>query len=412
MDYKEPNVDEKESNMIKVNKKYLKHDLPKYLMKYDRKTWSAEIDKLKCVVKLDASPGVPYMLIGNTNKKVMDFLGDELNEIILDRVEARFKYYDDVRADRFTRIDLIQAGLYDPVRVFVKNEPHKRAKIAAGRNRLIMSVSIVDKMIEMLTSRHLHKLEIANWKTIPSKPGIGFTREMNDAVYNSVMECDNMAFADISGWDWSCKPWLIFACCEGKIDLCNDPSDDWIQLVRMEAMLEVQSIYQFSDGTLVRPNFRGVVNSGKFKTSRDNSWMRKYLATLIGAEDAIAAGDDTVESFVENAADKYAEYGWELKDYQKVVDGFEFCSRWYDDKGSFPLNANKMIMNLLHTKPSDWLEYEMLMLQFVDQMGDHPEFPEILELIFSVGFCPESDGDSKENQQQHVNSDEENKGCG
>jgi len=255
-----------------------------------------------------------------------------------------------------------------------------------------MSVSLADKMIEMLLSKHLHQLEIQNWDIIPSKPGIGFTREMNAKVYNSVKSKPNMMYADISGWDWSCKPWLMEACAEGKIRLCNNPSDVWTKLVRLEPIIESESIYQFSDGLLVCPIYRGIVNSGKFKTSRDNSWMRVFLATLVGSKHVIAAGDDTVEQFVVYAADEYRKYGWELKDYQPVVDGFEFCSHWYDCNGTYPINVDKMLMNLLHTRPKTWFEYNMYMIQFTDELQDHPLFPLIMEILERVDYRPEQDG--------------------
>jgi hypothetical protein len=253
-----------------------------------------------------------------------------------------------------------------------------------------MSVSIVDKIIEMLLSRHLHKLEISNWMNIPSKPGIGFTDEMNKEVYDQVMAMGNMAYADISGWDWSCKQWLLELCARGKIALCDNPSADWIHLVSVEPILEGSSVYQFSDGTLVAPDYEGIVNSGKYKTSRDNSWMRVALAMYLGADNVLAAGDDTVESFIENAKSKYAALGWGLKDYLKVGEGFEFCSRWYTEKGSYPLNIEKTLMNLLHAKISSWIDLEMHLLQFVDQTFHHPDFGLVMKHLETIGFSTQS----------------------
>ncbi len=345
---------------------------------------------LKDHIKLDASPGVPFVQIGNTNGRVFDLMGDDFDEMVLDRIESRLYYYDEI--SEMSREQRIELSLCDPVRVFVKDEPHKVSKLLEGRVRLIMSVSLADKMIEMLLSRHLHKLEIQNWRTIPSKPGIGFTHSMNREVYEDIVSHPDMAFADISGWDWSCKPWLMVECAEGKIDLCDNPSDVWVKLVRLEPVIESQSVYQFSDGLLVYPNFKGIVNSGKYKTSRDNSWMRVFLATLVGSSYVIAAGDDTVEAFVEDAKAKYLRYGWVLKDYQLVVNGFEFCSRWYQNTGSFPLNVDKMLMNLFHTKPQTWEEYDMQMLQFVDQLESHPEFQELMKFVNEVGYSPELAG--------------------
>lgn len=374
----------------KVNSKYKNHTLPSWLLNYDREEWRKSIIEMKNFVKRDSSPGVPFHMRGSTNGKIFDDMQSDFEDAVLDRIEARLYY--GLKIGEMSRTQMIELNICDPVRVFVKDEPHKVSKLQQGRVRLIMSVSVADKMIEMLLSRHLHKLEIQNWMEIPSKPGIGFTRAANQEVYNDVMAKGDMAYADISGWDWSCKPWLMQVCAEGKIHLCTNASDVWSLLVRLEPLIESRSIYQFSDGVMVSPNFAGIVNSGKYKTSRDNSWMRVFLATIVGAEHVLAAGDDTVESWVDGAADEYAKYGWALKDYKKVVEGFEFCSRWYQDNGSYPLNIDKLLMNLLHTKPKDWLEYDMYRLQFVDQLEDHPEFPVVMELLDSIGFLPEQAG--------------------
>lgn len=379
----------KEIVMKKVNAEYLPFKNPSYLDFYDRCIWSKVIDELKYHVKLDSSPGVPFVLIANTNGKIFEMMGSEFNNLVLDRIEARLHCFD--KLEEMSRKDLLENNIYDPVRVFVKDEPHLLTKVQEGRVRLIMSVSIADKMIEMLLSRHIHKLEIANWLSIPSKPGIGFTRMDNQLVYEDVISNPNMVYTDISGWDWSCKPWLIKLAAEAKIDLCCNPSDCWQKLVRAESLIESRSIYQFSDGLMVCPSFEGIVNSGKYKTSRDNSWMRVFLASLVAVESGIspcckAAGDDTVERFVPNAIEKYLELGWRLKDCQPIQDGFEFCSRWYQNNSSYPLNIDKMLMNILHTKPKTWLEYDMYMLQFVDQLEDHPEFSEVVDILQKVGY--------------------------
>lgn len=355
---------------------------------YDRKTWFRGIEELLVFIKEDSSPGVPLASVGSTNGIVMKVLGNELVDVVLDRIENLLSFsLDEIKS--MSRIERIDNNLVDPVRCFVKAEPHKAEKVKEGRMRLIASVSLVDKIIEMLLHRSLHKTEIRNWMSIPSKPGIGFSKEMNDDVFDSVMEkhsIETQAYTDISGWDWSVKDYMIEDCAEGEILLCYNASEVWKHLVRAEAIKESQSVYQFSDGTLVALKYNGVVNSGKYKTSRGNSWMRVYLAHSIGARFCIAAGDDSVESFVEDAVAKYKEKGFTIKDYQRVEDGFEFCSRWYQQGFSFPLNGDKMLMNLLHCRIEDESQFAMALLQFTDMMQDHPDFPAYTELLESIGF--------------------------
>lgn len=365
---------------------YLKHSLPHYLNKYNREKWSAAIDELKLVIKPEASPGVPYAFVATRNDILFRTLGQELNDIVLDRVERRLSVSPS-ELEAMSRQERIDNQLMDPVRVFVKNEPHSQVKLDEGRVRLIMSVSIVDKIIEMLLARHLYKLEIANWRTIPSKPGIGFSDENNSFVYDDIMQCGlTMAGSDMSGWDWSVKKWMIQDEAEGVIKLCVNSNAQWELLMRNTAILEASSVYQFSDGVLVAPIFDGIVNSGKQKTSRGNSFMRVRVADLIGSRKTIAAGDDCIESYVDNAHLLYAELGLVCKQYDIIDDSFEFCSRLYGARGSYPLNAYKMIMNLLHTKPKNSLEFGMYMLGFEDQMRSHPDFEQLRIKIAQSGY--------------------------
>lgn len=386
LEYRIPTEAELEASNSRLLPLYIKHQLPHYLATYDRISWSNAIEEMKNHIKKDASPGVPCSMVSNKNDEFLSVMGDRFNDIVLQRIEnlLSIPLSELTKLDRRRRIDL---NLMDPVRVFVKNEPHKRAKLDEKRVRLIMSVSLTDKMIEMIISRHVCKLEIQNWETIPSKPGIGFTKDQVKSVYNDVMNSGlEMAYADISGWDWGVKQWQILDEAESLIKLCTNSSPVWEHLVRAKAILESESIYQFSNGLLVAPTYKGIVNSGKLRTSRGNSWMRVRLADLIGSRKTIAAGDDSVEHWVEDAPNKYLQYGTRCKDYVRVEDSFEFCSRWYFPGGSFPINKAKMVMNLANQKFKSFLEYKMLMIGFEDEMRDHPEYVKVLQELEQVGF--------------------------
>lgn len=365
---------------------YLKHNLPQYLISYDRKAWSKAIDELKDFVKAEASPGSPHAQVSNRNDSFLTIMGERFNDIVLDRIESILRVPLETLSE-MTRKERLDCNLVDPVRIFVKNEPHKMEKIREGRVRLIMSVSLTDKMIEMLLSRHVCKLEIQNWKTIPSKPGIGFSKEDNDSVYADVLNSGlDMSYADVSGWDWGVKQWQILDEAESLIKLSNHESEDWKHLLRAKAVLESESIYQFSDGVLVAPIYKGIVNSGKLRTSRGNSWMRVRLADLIGSRKTIAAGDDSVENTVEDAPSKYMEYGVRCKDYVTVDKIFEFCSRIYGNGYSYPVNKVKMVMNLLSHEPKSFFEYKMLMIGFEDEMSGHPQYQQVLRELQAVGW--------------------------
>lgn len=382
----EPTLEEIQASNSRILPQYIRHTLPDFLETYDRDKWSEAIDKLKDEIKAEASPGVPHSDVAKRNDKLMASLGARFNEIVLNRIEKILSIPIQT-LKTMTRKERLDLNLMDPVRVFVKNEPHTLDKINTGRVRLIMSVSLTDKMIEMLLCRHLTKLEIQNWKRIPSKPGIGFTAEDNASVYEDVTQCGlDMSYADIRGWDWGVKQWQIVDCATATVALANNNSAVYEHLMIAKAYLESESIYQFSDGVMVQPTYKGIVNSGKFRTSRDNSFMRVRIADLIGSRKTLAAGDDSVENTVEDAPNKYLRYGIRCKEYLPVRGSFEFCSHYYGPEGCWALNKEKMVMNLLHQEPEDFFEYRMSMVGFAAELETRPDYEDILELVESVGY--------------------------
>lgn len=312
-------------------------------------------------------------------------------EMVLERIELILHTPLDVLQSMSNKT-LIEKNYMDPVRVFVKNEPHKKAKLDEGRVRLIMSVSVIDKVIEMFLCSFICKNEIANWTKIPSKPGLGFSDSDNKVIYDDIMTSGvPMTFADMQGWDWSVKEWMIKDAAEASILMVNNPSSVWMHLMRAKSILECDSIYQFSDGLMVSLDYKGVVDSGKFKTSRDNSFMRARVADLVGSYKIIAAGDDSVEQTSPHAQENYLKLGLVCKEYEPVTDGFEFCSHYYGPQGAFSLNKVKIVMNLLHHKDLTALEGRCLLAQFEADLNTHPDYPELILAIGKVGLFEEEE---------------------
>lgn len=380
-----PNAQELKEADDSLLKSYVKHDIDPCLVNFDEIALRKRICEVIGFVKRDASPGVPYAFVASTNGKLLDTYKELIIDCVIDRIRLRNQYSLSQLND-MTPEELVQKGLVDPVRVFVKSEPHKIKKLNEGRVRLIHSVSIVDKIIEMVLIRDLTKLEINNWYRIPSKPGIGFTTEDNDLVYEDVISNKPMCASDVEGWDWNVEKWQIVDDAEMVIKLCNNPSKIWEHQVRIGALIECKSVYQFSDGLMVKNLFEGIVNSGKYKTSSGNSRMRTKLAKLVGADKTIAAGDDAVESFVKDAIEKYKRFGFKIKAYDLVEDSFEFCSRIYSSKGSWPINVGKMVMNLIHNTPRNLFEFRMYMMGFENDLGSHPDFENIMQAVAEVGY--------------------------
>lgn len=324
--------------------------------------------------------------------------------MVLDRLELLMNTPLEVM-NLMTRRECIEQNFMDPVRVFVKNEPHKLSKIESGKVRLIMSVSIIDKMIEMLLARFSCKRNIASWKTIPSKPGIGFDSDDNYHMcedMSKLVETHRMCGSDIQGFDFTVFEWQIMDCAEMTIKLVKsqgliDSTAIWAHTLKAKAIMQCKPIFQFSDGTMVAPLYKGIVCSGGYRTSDGNSIMRVRLADLLGAHHAMAAGDDCLEDEIQDAKRKYLEYGYVLKAYDSINDSgdehgngrtFEFCSHEYslDTFEARPLNVEKMVMNLLHQAPKSFLEYKMFMVGFMDEIKYHPRGVVVLQDLIDVGF--------------------------
>jgi len=342
-------------------------------------------------VQNKASPGTPLSQFGSSNGEVMETLG---LEAIVDMVYLRlikFKLYTPEAVREIGPVECVKQGLMDPVRVFVKNEPHSLKKRSTGRVRLIHSVSLLDKIIELLLVRSEQKVQISNWKTIPSKPGISFEEDGRKAIYDKVISWKPFGYSsDMSHWDMSVTDWLMQDDMEITLLKCLNPTSLWEDFVRVKEALEEQAVYQFSDGELVIPHFRGITNSGKQKTSSSNSRMRVLLAKHCGSEDVIAAGDDSCEKSVfppEIIISNYEAYGFTVKQLTHVVSEFEFCSHVYKRDLLYSVNEEKILMNLCHKRDSlslcGWLT---TMAELNHELGTHPLYPGILEDLRKIGF--------------------------
>lgn len=382
---------ELEAVFLKMDKLYMKVSTPREILQFDRILLSQYLRRIIPYIKREASPGVPYSVTFKNNGQMIDGLGETLITMVINRIRAIHEW----NGEFDSREDLVIQNLMDPVRLFIKNEPHAIDKCQMGRFRLIMSVSLVDKLVEMVFHLHTNKQQILNWKEIPSKPGMGFTLDMCLSIYNQCADfgLQQLAAADISGWDWSVKKWLLDAEARYRVRLQTQTSTFYETMLAKKAILDAHSIYQMSDGMLVHCDYAGLQNSGKFNTSSGNSIMRIIVAFLVGSEWGIAMGDDCIESVVPGAQRNYLELGFRCKMYTPIEEEFEFCSHIFSSKGAYALNINKSIMRLLQNDKCDIIEKKLLTMQFEDDIVNSPEFDRILDCLERVGWyakiCPQ-----------------------
>jgi hypothetical protein len=266
--------------------------------------------------------------------------------------------------DAWDPIWLVKNGMCDPVRTFVKNEPHKIAKIREGRLRLIFSSSMIDQMVEMLISTRQDEYEIDHYLENPSKPGFGVgTDEQVSEFWNYMKpKLKDRAESDVIGWDWQVKPWMTKLEARVRIRL-GEFSQVLARICRNRFWCLSRTVIVLSDGRMFTRLKPGIWVSGCDMTSSSGSRMRIGLHCLIALDvnqiadaDGDAMGDDCNERFLENAHQKYRDRGFPLKMYQPCVgpDGikrFEFCSHEFRDGVAKPLNIKKSVYRLLMNKP-------------------------------------------------------------
>lgn len=327
-------------------------------------------------VNRDSKPGVPWTKLASDNELFIESHLPLIKRTVIDRLHLFVDTpIEEIRA--LSPQQLVEQGFCDPVRVFVKGEPHSTRKVEQERWRLISAISLCDQLVERLLCNDQNKLEIAEYETNPSAPGLGLSDDQQlAAFYVRVMRIaggGEFAEADVTGWDWSVQEWELAEEAEFRIEL-GSMNPVAAQCMRARFICVANSVYALPDGSLVELLFAGVQLSGCFNTSSTNSRLRVFVAYLAGAMWAIAMGDDCVEDAVEQAREKYSALGHPLKMYVKKQTNFEFCSNIFSSEGAWPVDGTKTLYNLLEQKNIT----PELIYQFTAEMRNHPRREEYL----------------------------------
>lgn len=292
-------------------------------------------------IKPEASPGYPYCTEYPTNQALFADHQMDIACLVYDRLQKLSE--GDYR--HLTAEEAVEAGLCDPVRIFVKNEPHNRLKASQLRWRLIFSVSVVDQLVEVLLGATQNKREIARWHKIPSKPGMGLTDEHAEKLVAGVShlsENGRFASSDISGWDFSVQHHELQYDAEMRIALWEDPDPKAATALRNRMHFMGLSVLVCSDGHVFAQSVGGILKSGSYFTSSTNSRIRVLLARVAGT-DAVAMGDDAIEKPCEGIQERYTSLGRIVKEY-RVSDEIAFCSHTFGvSRLPVPEDPSKMV---------------------------------------------------------------------
>lgn len=302
--------------------------------------------------------------------------GDFVWDCVAERLNA-WNHYGDLIFEMGPE-EMVKRGLCDVVKAFVKDEPHKRSKVAEGRVRIIASVSLVDQIIERLLHRIQNLNEIEVWPTCPSKPGLGLHDDGLLVLSNNIQDLLNINgkidCSDVSAWDWTVQEWELKLDMEVRILLARSRTDSlFAHFCRVNAHCVSRSVFVDSDGFMwaQRGVFGGQL-SGRYCTSSSNSRMRVIASMVVRKKllgDAfvtdkvgdkhigiISMGDDSVEVHFPGLQEGLNALGHECKlvDTFNELKGVEFCSQVFDGQGyAYPASPAKTTYRFLSRKPSE-----------------------------------------------------------
>lgn len=342
-------------------------------------------------MKKDSSPGYPWGLCYADKAAVLEQAGMEVYDMVNHRLRSYLNLSFDFDGGVEAAVDYVEGGFVDPIRLFIKNEPHTIEKVAQNRYRLVSSVSIVDELIERLLGGPQNETEIDHWLYCPSKPGIGLSNDEQTTQFYEVMKPwikkGTLKKSDVSGWDMNFKGWMYKADYYRRLSMASGEFHaQWGKMLKGRFVCLSRSLLITSDGVVYAQTIDCLMKSGSYFTSSTNSAARVILATLLGADYAVAMGDDCVESNErETLPSLYEQMGFRIKGLELCTSSFEFCSHEFYPDRAVPLNFWKGVFRLLSREPD---EFEYIQFKYEYRHVDSALMGPVLSLLDTLpGWC-------------------------
>lgn len=269
----------------------------------------------QCLLDLDftSTPGIPYMSEQPTIGKWLGWDG--------------LGHFDPSQVDRlWIDVQLCKAGMFDhKYRCFIKEEPHKVAKIKQQRWRLIMCAALPMQMLWRLAVKHQNQWLNDHPYDCPSAHGLVFCYGGWRKFQAHCRALGITTSRDISSWDVNAPGWVFKLIKEWR-QRAGGP-DDWIRTldVLYEDAFEKSKI-KFSNGIVVQQTFGGVMKSGLFITIADNSAAQRLmdagarLRTGLKRGALKCTGDDVIQSDVTDSyLDALEELGCVVKEVERAL---------------------------------------------------------------------------------------------
>jgi len=203
---------------------------------------------------------------------------------------------------KMTPEQLFKYGLSDPKVASVKSEPHGPPKAKSKKWRVIWGASMIDNLALGVTCRVQDKLDIASYQDGTGKhsQAVGLGHHP-DGVAMIGKHIERLAAtgatlfdSDASGWDMSVKRDAILMDAERRIRCYVGPYQDiFTELQLTESMTNSAHMLAFGEH-LFSVFLAGVTASGILPTTAQNSFMRAFIARLVGVKATLCGGDDLI----------------------------------------------------------------------------------------------------------------------
>lgn len=314
--------------------------------------------------KESKSPGFPYQADGlATNGNVLKaFTTDGLAELVIREWDQEFD-----------------------LKVFLKGEPTKVAKIEKGMPRVITGFPAHKMLKHMAIFEDLQAAAVENWTKSPLVAG--FAPSVGGHIQELASRFgDRKVYAsDKVNWDYTCFGYVFDLVEDVIIDLAVQ-TDEWTDDAWADyeadiraAIREVSrgSRYRCSNGKVYATKFNGAMKSGWYLTYLVNSMAQGIVDVLIKLRMGVVpaamlepdhhttfGGDDVLQTFPKGFdTKKYietaSEFGFELTEFEvcDTFDGCEFFSHTFKKAGRqwtyHPTRFAKHIESLRRVKLED-----------------------------------------------------------
>lgn len=178
---------------------------------YDYHNYGCTIEQLRANKTINATKD--EWLVQRVSKQIKNIIKH------IENLENNLAVLDNVK-----QVDVSNAGITNHIiRLFIKQEPHKKKKAELSLWRLISSVGIIDQLIDSMVFDPSLQANIKNYRKIPGQTGRSFFYGGANNMLTSFKRRDgDFCSADKRGYDWTAGVWSFQIDRHKRWELCTN----------------------------------------------------------------------------------------------------------------------------------------------------------------------------------------------